>query len=326
LPGFTMHSCHTLALLLSRLRRQPALYIFGAGASAPVVPLAPTLMLRTASGFIDLGSYAAYPAAETVLTARIKRVAEGFDFSAEWPQRPGTPELHTDELLQRLSHDGAFASFMYHLSVIRFTQRRIPNYTVLRAFHPSVMLSYNVDGLAVDTLGSRHVIKEMHGSITAGYGGPAGAEIMRLAQEYDIEMRHDDLLPCGPETFTDERLHRKLQMMVRSNPAFVMIVGYSFGKSETGYDDWVSLEALVGRFRGVPIDVYVLDPHPPDLAEMLSERLGSTRVHTFPVYWNVLAWAFTQILSGQLGAERLDYFHEQMLDDRGPGVVFPREE
>ncbi len=112
--------------------------------------------------------------------------------------------------------------------------------------------------------------------------------------------------------------------MLRFDPAFVMFVGYSFGKNESGYDDDVSLETFIGRFRSLPLDVYVLEPRPFDLVHMLRERLHSKRVHPFPFYWNLLAAAFTEVLSARLDAEYLEYFHHQLLDDTGPYVTFPR--
>jgi len=188
-----------------------------------------------------------------------------------------------------------------------------------------VMLNFNLDGLASDICGSRHWIEDMHGSVHAAYGGPAGADLMKVALEYGIDVTDDELWPCGPETLTD-RLYRKLRAITLSNPAFVMIVGYSFGKTEGGYDDALSLQAFVRRFRHRPLDVYVLDPRPHELAGILGEQLQSNRVHPFPVYWNVLAEAFTRVLSGRLDVARVDYFHDMTLNNHGPGIVFPREE
>jgi hypothetical protein len=105
------------------------------------------------------------------------------------------------------------------------------------------------------------------------------------------------------------------------NPAFVMIVGYSFRLFEGRCDDQLALATFVSRFRDMPIDVYVRDPHPRDLADMLSEELRSNRVHAFPVYWNVLAWAFEQVMAGKLDVTHLDYVHEMTLDTRGPGFL-----
>jgi hypothetical protein len=44
-------------------------------------------------------------------------------------------------------------------------------------------------------------------------------------------------------------------------------------------------------------------------------------VHAFPIYWNVLAWAFTQVIAGGLDVAHLDYFHSATLDRFGPSFL-----
>ena len=75
------------------------------------------------------------------------------------------------------------------------------------------------------------------------------------------------------------------------------------------------------RFRDAPIDVYICDPQPKNLAEMLRDRLRSNRVHSFSVYWNVLAWAFTQVLEGKMDPGLLHYLHELTLDAHGASFL-----
>jgi hypothetical protein len=185
-------------------------------------------------------------------------------------------------------------------------------------------MNYNLDGLATDTCSAHHHVVDVHGSIEIGYGGPDGAEIMRLAQEHAIEISRQDLVLFASESSTDHGLRKKLRALQHCDPAFAMFIGYSFAKNEAGYDDHVSLETFIGRFRGVPLDVYVLEPRPFDLAEMLRQRLHSNRVYAFPIYWNLLAWAFAEVLSGRLDAACLDYFYQQLLDGHGPNITFPR--
>jgi hypothetical protein len=319
-----MFSAQNLALLLWRLRRQPALYVFGAGTSAPVVQLTPALMHQAALDYVRLGSFPVESASRTPLTERMTRAERGINYYPDRELRPGLPGFPSDEILRRLSHGGIVASLMHYLSKPRFAGRRLANFTVLRAFCSSLIVNYNLDGLAVDACAGHHRVIDVHGSIQAGYGSPDGATIMRIAQEYGISMPDEGIVLCAPESFTDRELHKRLQTIQRYNPAFVMIVGYSFGKTEAGYDDSVSLEAFVGRFREMPIDVYVLEPDPFDLADMLGERLHSDRVHPFPIYWNLLAAAFSEALSERLSADRLEYFHEQLLDDHGPYLVTSR--
>lgn len=311
---------HTLALLLWRLRRESGLYLFGAGASAPIVPMAPTLLLATAASYVHLGSFPTETAPTTVLTERIQAQARGHDFWGR-PLRPGTDDFPTMEVLARLGHGGALAHYMHQLAAPRFARRRIPNYAVLRLFRRSVLLTWNMDGLARDTCGDHHHVVEAHGGIGAEYGGAAGAEWARVTQEYGLETTGHNLHPIGPERLDDVELQRRLQIMQVCDPAFVLIVGYSFGRFDGRCDDQLAMATFIGRFHDVPIDVYVCSPQPEELAGLLGEELRSNRVHAFPVYWNVLAWAFAQVIAGKMDVAHLDYFHAATLDKRGPSFL-----
>ena len=165
----------------------------------------------------------------------------------------------------------------------------------------------------------------MHGSVPAGYGGPVGAEIARSSQKYRFELPYDGLHLIGPEP-VDEGLKCRLRYMEWRDAAFVMIVGYSFGRFEGGYDDNLSLASFIRRFRDKPIDIYICDPHPLELADMLSKELRSKRVHAFPVYWNILAWGFTAVLSGVLDIAHLAFIHEVTLDRHGPSFQPAQDE
>lgn len=311
---------HSLSLLLWRLRRESGLYLFGSVASAPIVPMAPTLLLATAASYMHLGSFPTETAPTTVLTERIRAQARDHDF---WGRalRPGPDEFPTREVLARLGHGGALAHYMHQLAVPRFARRRSPNYTVLRFFRRSVLLTWNMDGLAKDTCGDHHHIVEAHGGVEAGYGSKAGAEWARVTQEYGLETTADGLHPIGPECLDDVELRRRLQVMQRYDPAFVMIVGYSFGLFDGRCDDQLAMATFIGRFRDAPIDVYVCAPQPDELAGLLGEALRSNRVHAFPVYWNVLAWAFAQVIAKRMDVDHLDYFHAATLDTCGPGFL-----
>ena len=316
---------HSLALLLWRLQRESGLYLFGAGASAPIVPMAPTLLLAIAANYIHLGSFPTEPSPQTVLTERIQEQARGHDF---WNRelRPGTDDFPTMEVLARLGHGGALAHYMHQLAQPRFAGRRIPNYTVLRRFRRSLLITWNMDGLASDTCGDWHRVVESHGDVPAKYGSEAGAKWSSEIQEWGLEVTGHGLHAIGPERFDDEQLQRKLRALQDSKAAFVLLVGYSFGLFNGRFDDQLSHAAFIGRYRGVPIDIFVCSPYPEDLAGMLGEDLRSNRVHSFSVYWNVLAWAFEQVIAGRMDAAQLPYVHEMILDTRGSGFLPERSE
>lgn len=178
-----------------------------------------------------------------------------------------------------------------------------------------------MDGLAKDTCGDYHRVVEAHGGIAAEYGSEAGAEWARAAQEYGLEIAGHGLHPIGPEQLDDVELRHKLQVMKACDPAFVLIAGYSFGLFNGRCDDQLALASFIGRFRDVSIDVYVCAPEPVELAGLLSDRLRSNRVRAVPIYWNVLAWAFTQVVAGRMDAAHLDHFHNATLDAFGPSFM-----
>jgi hypothetical protein len=159
------------------------------------------------------------------------------------------------------------------LAVARFARRRIPNYTVLRRFCRSVLLTWNIDGLAKDTCGDYHHVIEAHGGVGAEYGSAAGAEWARVIQEYGLEINAEGLHPIGSERLDDVELQRRLRVMQECDPAFVLIVGYSFGLFNGHCDDELAMATFIGRFRDVPIDIYVCSPQPVELAGVLSEEL-----------------------------------------------------
>lgn len=161
----------------------------------------------------------------------------------------------------------------------------------------------------------------LRGVVPAEYGSSAGAEWALVTQEYRLDVTGHGLHAIGPENLDDAELKSKLLAMQLSNPAFVMIVGYSFGLFDGRCDDQLALATFIGRFRDLPIDVYVCDPHPRELAGLLGEELRSDRVHALPVYWNVLAWTFQQAITGKMDMAHLDYFHNITLDKRGPSFL-----
>lgn len=97
-----------------------------------------------------------------------------------------------------------------------------------------------------------------------------------MAQEYGLETTGYGLHPIGPERLDDVELQRGLQVMQECDPAFVLIVGFSFGLFDGRCDDQLALATFIGRFRNVPIDVYVCAPQPMKLAGLLGEELRST--------------------------------------------------
>ncbi len=120
-----------------------------------------------------------------------------------------------------------------------------------------------------------------------------------------------------PEREDDQLLRSKLSMMWEFTPSFVAIVGYTFSRQEVGYNDWVSLEKFVARYRCSPVNIFIIDPVQPYLlCEMLEERLKSKTIYAVPYRWKIVADEF---LRGRASEYSLAYRHELILDKYGIG-------
>ena len=85
-------------------------------------------------------------------------------------------------------------------------------------------------------------------------------------------------------------------MLTQSTQAHhvVPIIGYSFARSGEGHDDWLSLEVFSEVLKHHSKPVYIIDPLPTYLSEMLSERIKSKRVYPFTIFWDALARAIVK--------------------------------
>jgi hypothetical protein len=148
------------------------------------------------------------------------------------------------------------------------------------------------------------------------------------AREFDIELSPDGLVLCEMETPDDMRLAASLRRMDRSTPSFVAIIGYTFGRSNNGHDDWISFAAFERKFKDFDGDIYIIEPQPEPLCEMLADRLKSNRVIGVRAYWNVLSHVCLLAVRGEIGKRSINWVCEDILDRYGSHVIFPvgREE
>jgi len=154
--------------------------------------------------------------------------------------------IHLKSLLARAVHDN----------------RRCDNYQVFRYFASSILANYNHDGLAGRFCGPQHRILDMHGVVHPGYGSPEMMDFIGIASEYHVADAPDDILMGEPEDFDSAALERKLDIVVKSDPTFIAVIGYTFAKNPKvpAFDDWVSLCRLSERFRRFRGNVYVIAP------------------------------------------------------------------
>ena len=202
-----------------------------------------------------------------------------------------------------------------------YRNRRSDSYRVFRLFHPATVANYNHDGLLAHATGLRHRIINMHGIVDPRYGSPEMGEwIEGLGEHGDLPVSPDGLLMCVPEE-NDCVLVERLVEATNCSPPFIAIVGYSFSRNGSSYDDSVSLEFFRERFRDNCGDIFVFEPNANNLqniATMLADTLRTRRVFGIRAYWNVLAHAYLQTIYGAKGRST-NWTYQKLLDQyRGP--------
>lgn len=306
------------------------LYILGAGASAAETPFGSDLLVAPSLDYIRAsGSYPATTSRQTELNRRIIRTSSPILMSrlfAESIVSPGDDLLYR-ELLLRLPTFHARLFIKHELSKFRFLGTQSDSYRIFRFFAPSFILNYNIDGLATDLCGNHHRIVDAHGTIARGYGGPRMAALIEEAREVDVPSTPDDLLLCVPESYGDLRLANRLSDVARFSrqfrPEFIAIIGYSFGRHGDSYDDRVSLEFFQQAFRTFAGNIYVIEPNPDIVRDMLAERIKSEKVVSVRAHWNVLAHALIGKICDRNQNRSLNYVCEEILDTYGARACFP---
>ena len=116
-----------------------------------------------------------------------------------------------------------------------------------------------------------------------------------------------------------------LDTMATCSPQFIAIIGYTFGRTGDGHDDWISLDRFQHAFRGFEGDTFVIEPRPDSLREMIADGLGSNRVFGIRGDWNIVAHVLLEAGRGRLNGCSLNYTCERILDRHGDRVAFPHD-
>ena len=107
-------------------------------------------------------------------------------------------------------------------------------------------------------------------------------------------------------------------------PDFVAIIGYSFGRTSSGYDDLISLEYFLSRFHRFSGNIYTMSPDPWELCEVISEEIESDAVIPVSARWNLLAHAMVASLAPGGISRSLNFLCESLLDKHGHDrMAFP---
>jgi hypothetical protein len=325
-----MLSMSSYECLLARLRTESGLYVLGAGASAGVAPLGRSFWTAVPLDFLrNLTGFSAEIPNHSALTQQILENSRGITIEDIYPGReirPGSWDYPYREIMERIPGYYARILLKHLLAKANFAARHNDSYGVFDFFRPSVIANYNHDGLATRFCGWRHRVLDMHGSVGREFGSPEIEALIEQVREYHLPEASDGILMGVPESpWRDRGLVLKLLEIGRFRPAFIAIIGYSFARNAEGHDDHVSLEYFEHRFRDFQGPVYVIDPNPDYLHEMLSERLKLRGIIGVRARWNVLAHAFMKSLRAPCGCGRrsINYDYESLLDIHGGGIAFP---
>jgi hypothetical protein len=314
-------------VLLRQFRTDSGLYLLGAGTSAGTAPLGRAFWTAPSLDFLrNIGGFSAEKPIHSPLTSGIIKNSSGIFLSEIFPNRalrPGNDDLLYREILRRMPNYYARLLLKHLLAKANFYDQQTHSYRILRFFAASLIANYNHDGLAAKFCGRCHRVLDMHGTIERGYGSPQVGTFLDEVREYHLPDLSDGILMGVPELWSDQRLSVKLLEIGRFVPTFIAIIGYSFARNGEAHDDHVSLAYLQHRFRGFQGSVYVIDPEPDYLRDMLSECLKSKNIFAVRARWNVLAHAMTKSLHNPCERKSLNYLHEHLLDTYGGGVAFP---
>jgi hypothetical protein len=289
-------------------------YILGAGASIPIVPSTAELGKLVLDKFIAFGSYSPSRIEPDLLTSRIVRI----------------PPAHVDELrfelAQRVPPSYVAAAIPYLLSPRLLGEPA--QYSVFnRAARPSVLFSFNNDGLAAaHTRG--HLVLEPHGRTLS----KRQFERFKWHRLLSILNEHPSIKPPTipglvlpvpePESVLMRReygLARRLIPIAKS----VVLIGYSFG----GMDDIHFYRLLTKLVNPSTQNLLVLDPFPDRTVGGLRETLSSDRVKEIPAYWGCLSRAILSppdckkshpLVARNFCTRCVEYRYEQLLDANGP--------
>jgi hypothetical protein len=323
----------SLERLLWRFQNERGLYLLGAGASAGIAPFGADFMMEPGLDYVkNVRSFGNIPD-QSPLTRRVIKDASAVLRNKRIRRFDLNDDYNEEAKLYRLSNAhveffmvNALASPRYKNLVNR--KRQHCNYGIFNFFKPSLLMNYNLDGLATDVCGLHHEVVPVHGSVGPEFGSPEVTALMSTVRDWGIGFDFDDLLLCVPEPNYGQRgfwrLHRRLNRMWHHVPDFVVIIGYRFASADqTGeeHDDRISLDYFTSRFRNRPQTIYVIAPDPDPVRERLEERLKSKNVIGVPTYWNMLTRAVRDtIVTGS--SIRLERAVGQLLDKHGDRRAF----
>ena len=271
------------SLLWTLGRGQNPFFVLGAGASAGLVPTTAQMRNRVKIRYIGKYGYPVGPWDRTALHDRII----------------GDRLLSMDDYWFRSIPIGALEFLVHHELDAGYIATAPKQYAVFDRLPSGTIFTFNLDGLAPRWI-KRHKVLEPHGRVDTYWLRPADYEFwMEAASMWDLRPPSitPKLLPSPePHSILKSAPYVDAEALIAGASAIIFI-GYSFGSFRGKLDDEASWHYFIEQLRRHPKPVYVLSPHPEEIADRIAQDISSLHVFGVPVYWQCLASTMLQCLS-----------------------------
>lgn len=293
-----MHIKLTVALLNYR-----GLYVLGAGASAGIIPFGKELVVKISDHYNEGGSYSA----DRPYQDRRTKWVINSSFKKPFELISGN-ELYND-LISRVSSGFVQLRLFHELTKPVFLNVVPNNYAVFQNFPSSVIINYNLDGLAEKFCMPKHRVITPHGTISEMFGSPLVSELLNDGE--DIEAFPTNHILIEPEPIA---VCSKLPLNIGAVD-FVAIIGYTFGRNNIGFDDYYSFQYICKLLRLNPeLSVFVIDPYPEFITETLKEQIKSKHIFSVNIFWNAYSEAIRLVRKNMICINKINEVYNCILD------------
>lgn len=301
-----------LEYFVKSLLHQRGLYILGAGASSPIIPIGGSLINECANHYWNGGSF------PTTIPHQDERTLETRDRASKTQLELTESGNYFYNDIIKLMPSRFVQYYQFHrIAKPAFYKVAPDNYAVFKHFPSSLILNYNLDGLAGRICRPRHKVIAPHGTVPARFGAPDMQSHIESAQMYDLSATPTNhiLFEREPDCFYKylSGLHYP-NIPFHVHCSFVVLIGYTFGQNRGEFDDHHSFDYLCNLLRKYPKPVFIVDPSPDFIAECLSEKIKSNDVHPVPIYWDIFSKVLIEIIGNGVNVANVSYKYNMLLN------------
>lgn len=328
-----MASDRLLEHLAQNLIYKRGLYVLGAGTSAGQTPFEKELAEGLCYGYLQSGSFSAEIPVQDRGTKRatniFNQIFENYheEKLVRLPNGSHLIKSICDEIIARIEPVYTQTKYLNELAKKKFEiigkQSPTPySYRVFQKFFPSLIINFNLDGLAELCCEYPHQIITPHGSVNHKWGSKEFEKLVEFHREFGGKAYSlPELVLIERETW---EVRKKLAPISSYAYEFVAIIGYTFGYNNGGFDDHHSLEMICNdlaqrsflhRNHRKILPIFVIDPKPEFISETLKETIKSNDVYAVPIRWDKFSEAMLSSFEGLiLNSAKLTRNYQILLD------------